>query len=57
MNYPPKHHQEQNFENIVSLIKEYPLATMLSVKDNDVLATHVPLIYEKTENTESNWFI
>ncbi|EID74608.1 FMN-binding negative transcriptional regulator [Imtechella halotolerans] len=50
MNYPPKHHQEQNFENIVSLIKEYPLATMLSVKDNDVLATHVPLIYEKTEN-------
>lgn len=46
MNYPPKHHQETEFENIVATIKKYPLATLISAKDSEIFTTHVPLIYD-----------
>ncbi len=45
MNYPPKHHQETDFKNIVETIKRYPLATLISAKDSKIFTTHVPLIY------------
>ncbi|WP_340074346.1 FMN-binding negative transcriptional regulator [Leptobacterium sp. I13] len=45
--YPPAHHQEGNFENIVEVIKSYPLATLISVHENELYTTHLPLIYEK----------
>jgi transcriptional regulator len=47
MNYPPKHHQDDDINHMVDAIKAYPLATVISVKDNSPLITHLPLIYEE----------
>lgn len=46
MNYPPKHHQENNLNHMIEVVKTYPLAIVISVKDNQPLITHLPLIYE-----------
>lgn len=46
MNYPPKRHQDDNINHMIDVIKTYPLATVISVKDNQPLITHLPLIYE-----------
>lgn len=45
MNYPPKQHQDDNREHMIEVIKTYPLATLISVKDNKPLISHLPLIY------------
>lgn len=50
MSYPPKLYQETNFNHIISTIKAYPLATVISVKDDKVLVTHLPLTFKKTES-------
>ena len=44
--YPPKHHQDHNKTHMIEVIKTYPLATVISVKDNEPLITHLPLVYE-----------
>ena len=46
MKYPPKHHQDDDINHMIDVIKTYPLATVISVKDNAPLITHLPLIYE-----------
>lgn len=43
--YPPPHHQDNNLDHLIEVIKTYPLATLVSVKDNRPLITHLPLIY------------
>lgn len=45
--YPPKHHQDSDRNHIIEVIKTYPLATIISVKNNEPLITHLPLIYEE----------
>ena len=45
MNYPPKHHQEKQYENALELVKMYPLATVITASNNSVLSTHIPLVY------------
>ena len=47
MKYPPKHHQDDNKEHLIEVIKTYPLATLISVKNNNPLITHLPLIYNE----------
>ncbi|WP_411896008.1 FMN-binding negative transcriptional regulator [Winogradskyella sp. A2] len=47
MKYPPKHHQDDDISHMVDVIKTYPLATVISVKDNAPLITHLPLILEE----------
>lgn len=47
MNYPPKHHQDEDINHMIDVIKAYPLATLISVKDNQPLVTHLPLVYEE----------
>ena len=47
MNYPPKHHQDNNIDHMIEVLKTYPLATIISVKDNEPLITHLPLIYRE----------
>jgi transcriptional regulator len=47
LNYPPKHHQDDNINHMIEVIKTYPLATIISVKDNEPLITHLPLIYRE----------
>ena len=49
MKYPPPHHQEKNFDNIVRVIQHYPLALLITSEDNKVLTTHIPLIYRKND--------
>ncbi|NNK83289.1 MAG: FMN-binding negative transcriptional regulator [Flavobacteriaceae bacterium] len=46
MKYPPKHYQDHNKLHMIEVIKEYPLATVISVKDNQPLITHLPLVFE-----------
>jgi len=46
MNYPPEHHQENNKDHLIEVIKTYPLATVISVHNNQPFITHLPLIYE-----------
>lgn len=48
-NYPPPHHQDHNIKNMVKVIKTYPLATVISVNDNEPVVTHMPLIYRETD--------
>ena len=48
MNYPPKHHQDDTINHMINVIKTYPLATIISVKDNTPFITHLPLIYNET---------
>lgn len=50
MNYPPKHHQETDFENVIETIKKYPLATLISAKDSEIFTTHVPLMYQAADD-------
>ncbi|MEJ2113955.1 MAG: FMN-binding negative transcriptional regulator, partial [Flavobacteriaceae bacterium] len=49
MNYPPKIHQDNNIEHMVEVLKTYPLATIISVKDNEPIITHLPLIYRESD--------
>lgn len=43
--YPPTHHQDDNRDHMIEVIKTYSLATLISVKDDEPLVTHLPLIY------------
>lgn len=47
MNYPPPHHQDNNKEHMIDVIKTYPMATVISVKNGEPLVTHVPLILDR----------
>ncbi|WP_034062079.1 FMN-binding negative transcriptional regulator [Lacinutrix jangbogonensis] len=49
MKYPPKHHQDNDRNHIIEVIKAYPLATIISVKDNAPLITHLPLIFREDD--------
>ncbi|MBR9757743.1 MAG: FMN-binding negative transcriptional regulator [Algicola sp.] len=46
MAYPPKIHQDDNKDHMLAVIQQFPLATVISVKDNEALVTHLPLIYK-----------
>lgn len=45
-NYPPKHHQDKDLNHLLEVVKTYPLATVISIKNNEPVITHLPLIYE-----------
>jgi transcriptional regulator len=49
LKYPPPHHQDHEFKHMIEVIKAYPLATVISVKDNVPLVTHMPLIYREAD--------
>ncbi len=51
MKYPPPHHQERNFDNAIRVMQQYPFGTLLLAKDDEIYATHIPLIYEKDAST------
>jgi len=46
LNYPPKYHQDDNRDHLIEVIKSYPLATVISVANNQPVITHLPLIFE-----------
>ncbi|WP_445733400.1 FMN-binding negative transcriptional regulator [Mariniflexile sp.] len=47
MNYPPKIHQDNDINHMIEVIKTYPLATLISVKNDEPYITHLPLIYNE----------
>ncbi len=47
MNYPPKKHQDDDINHMIDVIKTYPLATLISIKEGQPLITHLPLVYEE----------
>ena len=49
MNYPPKIHQDDTKEHMIEVLKTYPLATIISVKNDKPLVTHLPLIYRESD--------
>lgn len=49
MHYPPVHHQEENYNNIVQLMQMYPLAIINSSMNNEIESTHTPLVYQPNE--------
>ena len=49
MTYPPQHHQDNDKDHMIEVIKTYTLATIISVKDNEPLITHLPLIYREAD--------
>ena len=49
MHYPPVHHQEGNYKNIVQLMQMYPLATIHSCVNNEMESTNTPLVYQANE--------
>lgn len=49
MQYPPVHHQEGNYKNIVQLMEMYPLATINSCLNNEIESTHTPLVYQPNQ--------
>jgi len=49
LKYPPPHHQDHDINHMIKVIKSYPLATVISVKYNSPLVTHLPLIYRESD--------
>ncbi len=43
--YPPPHHQTDNKDKMIAVMHYFPLATLISVKDNLPFTTQLPLIY------------
>ncbi len=45
--YPPPHHQIEDIEKMISLVKHYPLGILISAKDSKPYTTHIPIIYNE----------
>ncbi len=44
MAYPPKYHQENDKQHLIEVIRTFPLATIISVENNQAFISHLPLI-------------
>ena len=44
--YPPPHHQINDRNKMIEVIKQYPLAMMVTVLKGNPLISHIPLIYK-----------
>ena len=45
--YPPPHHQIQDKEKMIDLIRSYPLAELVTAQDDEAFVTHIPIIYNE----------
>lgn len=45
MKHLSKNHQEIDRLGMIALIQQFPLATIISVKDNETIISHLPLVY------------
>lgn len=46
--YPPPHHQSDDIEKMISVIKHFPLGILISAKDGKPFVTQIPFIYNET---------
>lgn len=44
-NYPPPHHQTQDLQKMIAVIKTYPLGILVSASEGTPFITHIPIIY------------
>ncbi|OMP30247.1 FMN-binding negative transcriptional regulator [Mangrovimonas sp. DI 80] len=49
MAYPPKTYQDSSLPHLLEVVKEYPLATVISVENNRPIVTHIPLVYKESK--------
>lgn len=43
--YPPPHHQSNDIQKMIVVIKQFPLGMLVSAKDGQPFMTHIPIIY------------
>jgi len=43
--YPPPHHQTQDLQKMIAVIKAYPFGMLVSAVDGKPFVTHIPIIY------------
>ncbi len=43
--YPPPHHQSEDRQKMIAVIKNHPLGMLVSAKENHPFITHIPIIY------------
>lgn len=43
--YPPPHHQSDDIQKMISVIKAFPLGMLVSAHDGQPFITHIPIIY------------
>ncbi len=52
--YIPKQFNQQDFTQIQQLMAEFPLATVIASSVDGVEVSHIPLYFEKTDNSDDN---
>lgn len=45
--YPPPHHQSNDIQKMIAVIKQFPLGMLVSAKDGQPFITHIPIIYNE----------
>lgn len=45
--YPPPHHQIEDIQKMISVIKHFPLGILVTAKDGKPFVTHIPFIYNE----------
>ena len=43
--YPPPYHQTDDIQKMISVIKNFPFAALVSAKEGKAFVTHIPIIY------------
>ncbi|MCB0455259.1 MAG: FMN-binding negative transcriptional regulator [Aequorivita sp.] len=46
--YPPPHHQSNDIEKMISVIKHYPFGMLVTANEGKPFVTHIPFIYNET---------
>ncbi|GHC49179.1 FMN-binding negative transcriptional regulator [Ulvibacter litoralis] len=45
--YPPPHHQSEDLQKMIAVIKQYPLGMLISAKEGTPYITHIPIVYNE----------
>ncbi len=45
--YPPPHHQSNDIEKMIAVIKQFPLGMLVTTLDGKAAITHIPFIYNE----------
>ncbi|MCB0456945.1 MAG: FMN-binding negative transcriptional regulator [Flavobacteriaceae bacterium] len=46
--YPPAHHQSNDIQKMIAVVKQFPLGMLVSAKGGQPFVTHIPIIYHET---------
>ena len=49
--YVPTSFREERDETILSFLEQFPFATLVSPTENDVVATHLPLVLDRSRRS------